>query len=58
MADPSPSGLTRSLGLMVNYVYRLDELERNHEAYVRSGRVASSPWFLRGLRKRAGGQRA
>ena len=42
MGDPSASGLRRSLGLMVNYVYRLDDLERNHEAYATDYRVVAS----------------
>lgn len=42
LGDRSPTGLTRSLGLMVNYVYRLDEVERNHEAYAQQYRVAAS----------------
>jgi hypothetical protein len=28
--------------MMVNYVYRLDEVERNHEAYVRDGNIVAS----------------
>ena len=27
---------------MVNYVYRLDQVERNHEDFVNKGRVVSS----------------
>jgi malonyl-CoA decarboxylase len=42
MGDGSPTGLKRSLGLMVNYVYRLDEVESNHEAYAKQYRVAAS----------------
>jgi malonyl-CoA decarboxylase len=42
MADTSPAGLHRSFGLMANYVYRPDDLERNHEAYAREYRVIAS----------------
>jgi len=42
MADQSPAGLQRSFGLMANYVYRPDDLERNHEAYAREYRVIAS----------------
>jgi malonyl-CoA decarboxylase len=35
LADTSTAGMQRSLGLMVNYVYRLADVERNHEAYAR-----------------------
>jgi malonyl-CoA decarboxylase len=41
-ADPSPRGLAQSFGLMVNYVYDLDQVERNHEEYVNKHRVACS----------------
>jgi malonyl-CoA decarboxylase len=42
MSDTSPAGVRRSFGLMVNYVYRLPDLERNHEAYAREYRVVAS----------------
>jgi malonyl-CoA decarboxylase len=40
--DASPQGLQRSAGMMVNYVYRLDAVERNHEAYAREHRVVTA----------------
>lgn len=42
LADTSPKGLAQSFGLMVNYVYDLGEVERNHEAYVNRHRVMAS----------------
>jgi len=33
LGDTSPNGLRQSCGLMVNYAYRLAEIEDNHEAY-------------------------
>ena len=42
MADHSRAGIQRSFGLMANYVYRLDDLERNHDAYARAFRVNAS----------------
>jgi malonyl-CoA decarboxylase len=42
LADSSPKGLRQSLGMMVNYVYALDEVERNHESYVNRHVVACS----------------
>jgi malonyl-CoA decarboxylase len=42
MGDSSPQGLQRSLGLMVNYAYRLADVERNHEAYARYHRIVAS----------------
>ena len=43
MGDTSQAGMARSAGLMVNYVYRLNEVERNHERYFRSHAIAASP---------------
>jgi malonyl-CoA decarboxylase len=34
LADTSAKGLRQSLGMMVNYVYALDDVEKNHESYV------------------------
>ncbi len=42
LANPSPKGLEQSAGIMVNYAYRLRQIERNHEAYVSRGRVVAS----------------
>ncbi len=41
-ADATPKGRVQSFGLMVNYVYDLDQVERNHEEYVNRHRVVSS----------------
>ena len=42
MADQSPRGLKQSAGMMVNYVYDLDIIEDNHEAYTTNGTIAVS----------------
>jgi len=42
LGDTSDNGIARSAGLMVNYVYRLDEVERNHELFVNENRVIAS----------------
>ena len=42
MADASDQGLRQSLGLMVNYRYIVADLERNHEAFIRDGKIAAS----------------
>ncbi|MBI2317499.1 MAG: malonyl-CoA decarboxylase [Betaproteobacteria bacterium] len=42
LADTSASGMARSGGMMVNYLYRLEDVERNHEAYVNHGEVVAS----------------
>jgi malonyl-CoA decarboxylase len=41
-ADSSARGLSQSAGMMVNYLYKLSEIEENHEAYSGQGRVAMS----------------
>jgi malonyl-CoA decarboxylase len=42
LGDLSQKGLTQSAGIMVNYLYRLDHIEANHEAYRGEGLVAAS----------------
>jgi len=42
LGDTSASGLQRSVGLTVNYVYKLPDVERNHELYVREHKVRAS----------------
>ena len=42
MGDTSEAGMFRSAGLMVNYVYKLADVERNHEAYVKERKVITS----------------
>ena len=48
MGDVSEKGLAQSAGVMVNYLYRLDRIEANHEAYVTEGTIAASK-VVRGL---------
>jgi malonyl-CoA decarboxylase len=43
MGDTSPHGMERSFGIMANYVYRLNEVERNHELFVNEQRVLAAP---------------
>jgi malonyl-CoA decarboxylase len=43
LADTSARGLGEAHGLMVNYQYKLDEIEANHEGLARDGHVAASP---------------
>jgi malonyl-CoA decarboxylase len=42
LGDVSPKGLRESAGLMVNYLYRLDDIEKNHEAYANQGEIVAS----------------
>jgi malonyl-CoA decarboxylase len=41
--DVSPAGLANAHGLMVNYSYRLDDIEENHEKFAHGGEVIASP---------------
>ena len=48
LADTSHKGLAESAGMMVNYQYRLGEIEANHEAYSADHRISASSQ-IRGL---------
>jgi malonyl-CoA decarboxylase len=48
LGDVSPKGLRQSAGIMVNYLYRLGDIQANHEAYRGEGRVVASS-SVRGL---------
>src|SRR6202047_3196487 len=40
--DLSAEGSRGAAGIMVNYLYRLEDIEKNHEAYANQGAVAAS----------------
>ena len=40
--NASDAGMSRSYGLMVNYLYRLDKIEENHEAYTGERKIKAS----------------
>jgi malonyl-CoA decarboxylase len=42
LGNTAPRGMQESYGLMVNYLYERDEIERNHEAFARGGTVVRS----------------
>ena len=42
MADTSARALAQSCGLMVNYLYDPDYIERNHEAYAQQHTVVAA----------------
>ena len=42
LADSSERGLEQAHGLMVNYLYELDDIEKNHEAYAQQRTVVAS----------------
>ncbi|KAB7782473.1 MULTISPECIES: malonyl-CoA decarboxylase [Methylorubrum] len=50
LGDTSKKGLKQSYGLMVNYLYDLSAIEKNHETYVNLGTVATSSAVSRELR--------
>jgi len=42
LADTSAKGLEESAGIMVNYYYKLSDIEKNHESYISESRVEIS----------------
>jgi malonyl-CoA decarboxylase len=50
LGDGSENGINQSFGLMVNYLYDLDDIEKNHEAYAENRRVVASSAVRRLLR--------
>ncbi len=42
LGDLSSKGRRESAGIMVNYLYRLEDIEKNHEAYANQGEIAAS----------------
>jgi malonyl-CoA decarboxylase len=42
LGDTSRKGLRESAGIMVNYLYDLDEIEENHEAYANQREIVAS----------------
>lgn len=54
LGDTSPKGLVQAHGLMVNYLYALEDIEKNHEAFVGSGEVIAAA----AVRKQLKGERA
>src|SRR6187399_2186164 len=49
LGDLSEKGLAQSHGLMVNYQYDIDDIEKNHEAYAQNRVIVAA----NGIRKRA-----
>lgn len=42
LADLSEKGMKRSYGIMVNYYYKLSDIDKNHEEYVTMGHIIAS----------------
>ena len=51
LADLSDNGIGQSYGLMVNYLYVLEDIEKNHEAYAEGHPVVASSAVKRLARK-------
>ena len=58
LGDTSAKGLSQSYSLMVNYLYDLSAIEKNHETYANLGTVAASAGVTRELRTNLPPQRA
>ncbi|BAM91423.1 malonyl-CoA decarboxylase [Bradyrhizobium oligotrophicum S58] len=56
MGDASPKGLKQSHGLMVNYLYALEHIEANHEAFAEAGTVIASQQVKKSLRAKLASQ--
>lgn len=56
--DRTPKGIGQSAGIMVNYLYEPDRMERNREAFARQGEIDAShavrKYLRTDLRKRSG----
>ncbi len=50
LGDISENGLRQSYGVMVNYLYDLDQIEKNHEAFAQSRVIAASSTVKRLVR--------
>jgi malonyl-CoA decarboxylase len=50
LADSSEKAMAQAHGLMVNYLYELDQIEKNHEAYAEGRTVVASSAVQRLLR--------
>lgn len=50
LGDASPKGLGQAAGFMVNYLYDLDRIEKNHEAFANRGEIVCSHAVRRHLR--------
>jgi malonyl-CoA decarboxylase len=50
LGDLTPRGVKEGAGFMVNYLYELDRIERNQEAFARNSEIASSFSVRRHLR--------
>lgn len=52
MADLSEKGINNAWGCMVNYLYHVKNIEKNHEAYTNNDEIITSPKVTQLLKKR------
>ena len=52
LGDASPKGMKQSFGVMVNYLYDLEDLEHNVESFAREGAITTSAAIRRQARKK------
>ena len=52
LGDVSPKGMKQSFGVMVNYLYDVDDLENNVESFAREGTIAVSAAVRRQARQK------
>ncbi|MBA8878375.1 malonyl-CoA decarboxylase [Phyllobacterium myrsinacearum] len=50
LADRSARAMRQAYGLMVNYLYKLDDIETNHEAFAQRGEIVAAPAIRKLLR--------
>jgi malonyl-CoA decarboxylase len=50
LGDTSERAIKQAYGVMVNYLYNLDHIEKNHEAYAENREVVASPAVQRMVR--------
>lgn len=53
LGDLSDKGLQQAAGFMVNYLYDVSQIERNHDAFAREGRVIAARAVEKALRPQA-----
>lgn len=51
LGDISQKGMAQSAGIMVNYYYKLSNIERNHEMYITESRINASKAVKKWLKK-------
>ncbi|NIM14612.1 MAG: malonyl-CoA decarboxylase [Candidatus Aminicenantes bacterium] len=51
LGDTSEKGLKQSAGIMVNYYYKLSDIEKNHELYITESRINASKDVKKWLKK-------